>query len=69
MLADVKVTVIIPVYNDDKGLADCLEALINQSYPHEYTEIIVVDNGSTDQSIAVAITFPRVTVLEESHPG
>ena len=40
------VSLIIPVYNDQAGLDDCLRALENQSLPYEHFEIIVIDNAS-----------------------
>ena len=43
------VSVIIPVFNDLKGLRRCLGALAQQTYPRSHFEVIVVDNGSADR--------------------
>ena len=43
------VSVIIPVYNVEKYLEQCVDSLLNQTYKGEY-EIILVDDGSTDSS-------------------
>ncbi|ELZ26385.1 glycosyltransferase AglI [Halogeometricum pallidum JCM 14848] len=43
-----RVSVVIPVYNDPEGIRDTLSALTAQTYPRELTEVIAVDNGSTD---------------------
>lgn len=59
------VTVIIPVYNDAKDLSLCLDALEGQTYPKNKFEVIVIDNGSTDQTIEVANSYPSVKVLIE----
>ena len=40
------VSLIIPVYNDQAGLDDCLRSLENQSLPYQYFEVIVIDNAS-----------------------
>jgi glycosyltransferase involved in cell wall biosynthesis len=40
------VSIIIPVYNDQSGLSNCLRALENQSLPYQQFEVIVVDNAS-----------------------
>ena len=49
------VSVIIPVYNYDRYLAEAVESVLNQTYRN--IEVIVVDDGSTDQSGAVARSF------------
>ena len=47
-------SVIIPVFNDPKGLRDTLDSVIKQDYLKSKYEIIVVDNGSTDSTVDVA---------------
>lgn len=49
------VSVIIPVYNYDRYLAEAIESVFNQTYRN--LEVIVVDDGSTDQSAEVARSF------------
>lgn len=44
------VSVIIPMYNEENYIEYCLESLINQTYPSERMEIIVVDGMSSDRS-------------------
>ena len=60
------VSVIIPVRNDAKRLALCLDSLIGQNYLADRFEIIVIDNGSTDESAAVAAARGAVVLC---HPG
>ena len=63
-----KVSVIVPVYNTSTFLPQCLESLISQSL--EKIEIICVDNGSTDNSLAIlndyGARFSNIVVIE--HP-
>ena len=47
-MANPVVSVIIPVYNVEQYLAECLDSVINQTYKN--LQIIVVDDGSTDSS-------------------
>ena len=44
------ISVVVPVYNGDRIVGNCVESLLNQSYPKDNYEIIVVDNGSTDNT-------------------
>lgn len=52
-----KVSVIIPVLNAAGLLKRVLQSLSEQTYPAELIEIIVVDNGSSDNSVEVARSF------------
>lgn len=48
-----RVSIIVPVYNVEKYLADCLDSLLEQTMPHEDMEIILVNDGSTDNSYSI----------------
>ena len=52
------VSVIVPLYNDEKRIEECIKSLLTQSYPQKKYEIIVVDNGSTDRSLEKIKHFP-----------
>ena len=47
----IKISIIIPIYNVEKYLSECLESIINQTYKN--LEIICVNDGSTDKSLMV----------------
>lgn len=61
------VSVIIPVYNEEDRIFDCLTAITNQTV--QPLEIIVVDNNSSDQTVVIAERFTSVTIEHESKQG
>lgn len=55
-MAEVKVSIVIPVHNSGQTLKECLSAVVNSDYK-EY-ELIIVDDHSTDRSVEIAKEFP-----------
>jgi glycosyltransferase involved in cell wall biosynthesis len=60
-------SVVIPVYNAAKFLADAIHSIQEQRHPR--LEIIVVDDGSTDRSMDVARSFHAVRCLRQENSG
>ena len=65
------VSVIVPIYNVEKHLRDCVDSILAQTYPE--LEIILVDDGSPDGSPAIcdeyAASDPRVRVIHKNNHG
>jgi glycosyltransferase involved in cell wall biosynthesis len=62
-----KVSVIIPIFNDEEYVADCLNALSDQTCkPYE---VIIVDNNCTDSSMLIAKRFNFVKIIQEKTQG
>lgn len=61
-----KVSVVIPVYNEEKYIKKCLDSLMKQIDPPN--EIIVVDNNSTDKTVEIIKKFP-VRIVYETQQG
>jgi glycosyltransferase involved in cell wall biosynthesis len=59
------VSILIPAYNAEKWIADALRSAIAQTWAPK--EIIVVDDGSTDRTLAVARQFESVQVRVVAH--
>ena len=60
-------SIIIVTFNQKKYLANCLESLSLQDYPHE---IILVDNGSNDGTVQyIEENFPSVTIIRNTNTG
>jgi glycosyltransferase involved in cell wall biosynthesis len=65
----VRISVVVPCFNEERHIAACLEALVAQDYPRDAFEIILVDNNSTDRSVEIARRCPGVQVLHEPVQG
>lgn len=70
------ITVFIPVFNGEKYLGECIEAILNQELPKDYQlELLIIDSGSKDRSLKIIDAYKnRVTLLqipnsEFSHGG
>jgi glycosyltransferase involved in cell wall biosynthesis len=69
---DIRLSVVIPAYNEESYLAGCLEAVLAELAANSDRgsfELIVVDNGSADQTAAIAGRFPGVKVVNEPYKG
>src|SRR5260370_39049392 len=51
------VTVLTPVFNGEMYLAQCIEAVLAQTYKH--FEYVIVNNRSTDDSLSIALNFAQ----------
>ena len=49
-------SVIIPAKNEEANISVCLDSIFSNRYPSERYEVIVVDNGSDDRTVAVAVS-------------
>lgn len=68
---DVMLSVVVPVYNEEKYLVKCVDSILKQKYPS--IEVILVDDGSTDRSGMICDLFAqkdeRVKVLHTENGG
>src|ERR1700712_1603509 len=69
MLAQPLISIIIPVYNAEKFIAEAVTSAINQTYANK--EVIIVDDGSTDNSLQIAKSFEsaKVKVYSQQNKG
>jgi glycosyltransferase involved in cell wall biosynthesis len=61
------ISLVIPAYNEESHLEACLSSALAQDM--SFAEIIVVDNASSDRTVAVAEQFPDVLVIREPKRG
>ncbi|HYI98807.1 MAG TPA: glycosyltransferase family 2 protein [Thermoleophilaceae bacterium] len=65
------VTIVVPTLNEELHIEQCLRGLLDDPYPRDHLEVLVVDGGSTDATVAIAERFaaelPLVRVVH--NPG
>jgi len=70
-MSDVKISVIIPVYNATKFLGDCLDSVLSQTF--EDYEIVCVNDGSTDNSMEILQAYqqksPKIKIVDQVNQG
>lgn len=71
MSRSIALSIIIPVYNVENYLSECLNSVFN--IPISSTEIICIDDGSTDNSIEIlqkhASVHTNLTIIQQDHSG
>ena len=54
-----EVSIVIPCYNEEEKIKECLDAVYAQDYPQEKIEVIVVDDGSTDDTLKILSDYKK----------
>src|ERR1700689_5346955 len=63
------VSVIVCTLNGSRYMRECIQSLQNQSYPRDRFEIIVVDDGSTDNTKEIALSEGAQVIRHEVNQG
>ena len=62
-------SIIVPVFNEERHIRGCLEALLALDHPEDRYEVIVVDNNSTDRSAEIVREYPRARLVTAEQQG
>ncbi len=60
------VSVIVPVYNDERRIGKCISSLLEQTYPKDRYEVIIVDNGSIDGTVEIIRNYTVKLFIENN---
>ena len=63
------ISVIVPIYNEERYIERCARSLVSQDYPKDRFEVLFVDNNSSDRSAEIARGIEGIRVLSESTQG
>jgi cellulose synthase/poly-beta-1,6-N-acetylglucosamine synthase-like glycosyltransferase len=61
------VSVIVVAKNEEQNIKDCLNSLIDQNYPHDQYEIIVVDGGSVDRTQEIVRIYRDIKLIVDDY--
>lgn len=68
-----KLSIVIPVYNTEKYLEKCLASCVNQEVEKADYEIVVVDDGTKDNAMAIALryqeNYPNIKIFSQENAG
>ncbi len=59
-----RITFVVPTLNEARRIGPCLQSILAAEYPADRRDIIVIDTGSTDQTVALTRAVPGVLVVE-----
>lgn len=73
MTSQPKISIIVPVYNTERFLRECLDSLLSQTFPVSDYEVVAVNDGSTDDSLAILRSYQlrhaNLMVHDRPHAG
>jgi cellulose synthase/poly-beta-1,6-N-acetylglucosamine synthase-like glycosyltransferase len=64
-----KITVVVPAYNEEKNIMQCISSIYASNYDKKKMEVIVVDDGSNDNTLKILKKFKSLKTLRQNHLG
>ena len=64
-----KISIIVPVFNEEKNLKKLFNKLLNLSFKKSKKEIIVINDGSTDRSFYILKKLKKIRIINQKNQG
>ncbi len=68
-----KVSVVVPCYNEEKDIGKCLDSIYASNYPKDKMDVVVVDDGSSDNSLRILEEYKKkyegLEIIQGKHGG
>ena len=72
-MKDLKLSIIIPVYNVEKYITTTIESIYRQELPIEEFEVVLINDGSTDNSLKIILElsskYKNITIISQENQG
>jgi cellulose synthase/poly-beta-1,6-N-acetylglucosamine synthase-like glycosyltransferase len=63
------ITFLVPAYNEERNIERCLRSILNLNYPKDKLKVIVIDDGSTDNTAKIVRKFKKVKLIRQKNSG
>ena len=67
MLNNVIISILCPIYNEEKYIVTCIESIINQDVDKILIEVLFIDGGSTDDTVSIIEDFKKKYSFSNSY--
>lgn len=65
---EMDLSIIVPVYNAEKLLKNCIDSIVSQKTKYNF-EVIVINDGSTDSSLEILREYEKIKIVDKSNEG
>ena len=64
-MSEIRVTVVVPVFNVERHISKCIESILAQTYSN--IQVVLVDDGSTDNSGKICDDYAKLDKIGRAH--
>ncbi len=64
-----EISIMVPAYNEGKNISKCIDSIYDSDYNMSKVEVIVIDDGSTDNTLDELSKYKDIKILKQNHKG